>query len=577
MKNKHFIRLFTLLLTLAFFIPQFAQSAQALSGDILLPGQNNNSLDENLSDSLNFESAVSNSVNDIGGEADNSVFFMLFTDGTEDNSILMHAFYMEDTQGDGSTYLVTSYLTAVLVDGGFTPEVIGVDYKETASYITTVGCYAFFEAPGLEAFTPLKTGTDFTDTVYTAYYTTDNEGKATLQYYTIDMSEAEKYDGSFFYFPELKINDRLVGAPVFDSREGGLIGCLDIYNNDYELGITSIIGLEFPTEAAIVKGSAQPAGGTAPETNPQAEPETQPQAEPETQPQAEPETQPQAAQEQDDDGGKTGTTSVSILAVVAVIAAVWFVMTRKNSGKKEKEGTTAAEQRTISLEPQPEPGPVPVPTPDSAAKFQVRGVGGVMNGRVFPLNNVLRFGRGRQCSVLFPQDAPGISSLHCTLTMEDGRAVLRDENSSYGTYLGKNVRMEPRVSYNLQVGDVFTLAEGGQSFRLENAGANVQELTPAVRAVDSGKVYRADLQGRIAFGRDPRCQVAFDASDSSISANHCVLYREGNALYLMDNGSTNGTFFGEKERLRPNKPYRVSRGQAFFLCSPQYTFVILED
>lgn len=567
MKNRIFIRLFTLLLTLAFFVPQFVQGAQALSGDILMPGQNDNSLDTNLFDSMNSDSTVSNLPDGLnGGEADNSVFFMLFTDGTSDNSILMHAFYMEDTQGDGSTYLVTSYLTAVLVDGGFTPVVVGADYQETASYITTVGYYAFFEAPGLEAFTPLKTGTEFTDMVYVAKQTANSGGVTGPQYDIIDMSEAENL-GDFYYFPGETIRDAYVGAPVFDSEECGLIGCLDLYNSDGEMAITSIIGLEFPAEAAIVKGSAQPAGGTTPETNPQAEPAAQPQTEPET----------RGTQEQDDDGGKTGTVTVSILAVVAVIAAVGFVMTRKTSGKKEKEGTAAVEQGTISLEPQPDPGPVPAPTPDSTAKFQVRGVGGVMNGRVFPLNDVLRFGRGGQCSVLFPQDAPGVSSLHCTLAMENGRAVLRDENSSYGTYLGKNVRMEPGVSYNLQPGDVFTLAEGGQSFRLENAGANVQELTPAVRAVNGGRVYRADLQGRVAFGRDPRCQVPFDANDTSVSANHCVLYREGDVLYLMDNGSTNGTFLGEKERLRPNKPYRVSKGQAFFLCSPQYTFVIIED
>ena len=45
----------------------------------------------------------------------------------------------------------------------------------------------------------------------------------------------------------------------------------------------------------------------------------------------------------------------------------------------------------------------------------------------------------------------------------------------------------------------------------------------------------------------------------------------------MDNGSTNGTFFNENQRLKPNTPYKVRKGVAFFLVSPKNTYIITED
>ena len=79
------------------------------------------------------------------------------------------------------------------------------------------------------------------------------------------------------------------------------------------------------------------------------------------------------------------------------------------------------------------------------------------------------------------------------------------------------------------------------------------------------------------FGRAAGNKVQFPGEDKSVSSNHCVLYREGGKLYLMDVGSTNGTFINEKERLQPNVPYRIRKGMVFFLTNRKNTFVIVED
>ena len=98
-----------------------------------------------------------------------------------------------------------------------------------------------------------------------------------------------------------------------------------------------------------------------------------------------------------------------------------------------------------------------------------------------------------------------------------------------------------------------------------------------VRFKEAGKIYHADVDRKLVFGRSQNAQVRFAENTASISTKHCVLYRDDSGLYLMDTGSTNGTFLSETLRLKPNVPYRMEKGSAFFLASPKYTFVIIED
>jgi pSer/pThr/pTyr-binding forkhead associated (FHA) protein len=90
-----------------------------------------------------------------------------------------------------------------------------------------------------------------------------------------------------------------------------------------------------------------------------------------------------------------------------------------------------------------------------------------------------------------------------------------------------------------------------------------------------GREYRSD-SGRMEFGRGADCKVCIPGTDKSVSTSHCILYREEGKLYLMDLGSTNGTFLKEEERLQPNVPYRAHKGMEFFLGSRAHTFVIAE-
>lgn len=473
------------------------------------------------------------------------------------------AFYVQDTLGDGSTYLVTAGGASVPAEAGYDAVLLSDNYTETAQFLGTVGHFTYFYAPGLENITPLAMGTAFTDTLLLLSQTFNEEGELTgAVYEEVDMTSGWEDHGSYFLAPDITVDDTfLMGAPLVESETAGVVGCFTM-NGDYQLVLLSMLDMVFPAEAAIVPGSTGETEGS--EEIPEPEPE------------------------------KDYSLYIYIGIGAVVLLLIIVAANRKPAKKVDSQGYTipsggefTGPQNTVALDnpslisdPVPfnnNPGFIPAPATPAAAQWQIRCISGEMKGQTFLLRDKLTFGRSSQCGVVFSKNTPGVSGTHCEVSIENGSVVLRDLQSTYGTFLGKNVRMEPQVNYHLQVGDSFILAQDGPSFRLEKVGDAFREYTPAVRSVGTGTVYRADVNGKMVFGRDPRSQVSFDQNTSAVSTIHCTLYREGGSLYLMDNGSTNGTFFNENQRLKPNTPYKVRKGVSFFLVSAKHTYIITED
>lgn len=473
------------------------------------------------------------------------------------------AFYVQDTLGDGSTYLVTAGGASVPAEAGYDAVLLSDNYTETAQFLGTVGHFAYFYAPGLENITPLAMGTAFTDTLLLLSQTFNEEGELTgAVYEEVDMTSGWENHGSYFLAPDITVDDTfLMGAPLVESETAGVVGCFTM-NGDYQLVLLSMLDMVFPAEAAIVPGSTGETEGS--EEIPEPEPE------------------------------KDYSLYIYIGIGAVVLLLIIVAANRKPAKKVDSQGytipsggeftgpknTVALDNPSLISDPVPfnsNPGFIPAPATPAAAQWQIRCISGEMKGQTFLLRDKLTFGRSSQCGVVFSKNTPGVSGTHCEVSIENGSVVLRDLQSTYGTFLGKNVRMEPQVNYHLQVGDSFILAQDGPSFRLEKVGDAFREYTPAVRSVGTGTVYRADVNGKMVFGRDPRSQVSFDQNTSAVSTIHCTLYREGGSLYLMDNGSTNGTFFNENQRLKPNTPYKVRKGVSFFLVSAKHTYIITED
>jgi len=95
----------------------------------------------------------------------------------------------------------------------------------------------------------------------------------------------------------------------------------------------------------------------------------------------------------------------------------------------------------------------------------------------------------------------------------------------------------------------------------------------------AGNCYRV-LNRRLTFGRDPsRCAILFPYEAGEISRIHCTLrYIEEYRLFILeDNGSSNGTFLSNGERLKPGVRYELRSGESFSLSGRQQCFEVKDD
>lgn len=547
--------------------------------------------------------------------------FMLLIEG-EEGSFVTNAFYVQDTYGTGNTYLLTSVYAGVYAESGYTLTLVAKNCWEEVSVaeVDTESGLTYLKVENEETIEeiypfPSEQNMEESNGILT-YMTMEDEELVTDAGY-VDISGYSKSDGIYYTGISIETSSELLllGAPYVHGESAGVMGMFSM-STEGELILYDLTHLDFMEEMAIVTD----------ETSQQQENETEHESENETQETESQETESQekdpvgdvennplegqddqpSDNQQDENEPVTDTEGSSQtrndygwLIVIVIVIAIAAYYTKSNQKKKKVEGQGTSdtaeavqsvyEEGTIllsdeeqdHLQQQIEQAQMLQQEP-SLARWQIRGVSGAFAGQVFALNDRLEFGRNEYNDIVFPQGTKGISNKHCYVQADAdlNRVVIRDENSSYGTYLGRGIRLEPSVEYQLNEGDVFYLAVQEQSFRLEPIGFQKKELTPIVKAVSlpcAGENYFADVNGRILFGKGQRAQVAFDASETVISTNHCVLYHDNTGLYLMDLGSTNGTFLAEGQRLRPNTPYCVSAGMSFFLVSPKYTFVITKE
>ena len=154
---------------------------------------------------------------------------------------------------------------------------------------------------------------------------------------------------------------------------------------------------------------------------------------------------------------QTPTVLYGIIGVLAA-AGVALVLTRgrKKGGKNQQE--EAETQRFQQPEEKDAPTQkLPVeekPQPHVALAC----IGGALQGMTFPLSSRVVIGRDpKHCSIIYPKDAHGISSVHCAAEpTADGQIILIDLGSTYGTMAGGQQRTAGK-GVTLHSGDAFTL------------------------------------------------------------------------------------------------------------------------
>lgn len=154
---------------------------------------------------------------------------------------------------------------------------------------------------------------------------------------------------------------------------------------------------------------------------------------------------------------QTQTVLYVIIGVLAAaVVALVLTRSRKKDGKNQQE--EAETQRFQQQEEKDAPTQqLPVeekPQPHVALAC----IGGALQGMTFPISSRVVIGRDpKHCSIIYPKDAHGISSVHCAAEpTADGQIILIDLGSTYGTMAGGQ-QLTAGKGVTLHPGDAFTL------------------------------------------------------------------------------------------------------------------------
>ena len=153
-------------------------------------------------------------------------------------------------------------------------------------------------------------------------------------------------------------------------------------------------------------------------------------------------------------------TQTVLYVIIGVLAAavVALVLTR---GRK-KDGKNQQEEAETQRFQQPEEKDAPTQQLPVEEKPQPRValacIGGALQGMTFPISSRVVIGRDpKHCSIIYPKDAHGISSVHCAAEpTADGQIILIDLGSTYGTMAGGQ-QLTAGKGVTLHPGDAFTL------------------------------------------------------------------------------------------------------------------------
>lgn len=483
-----------------------------------------------------------------------------------------------------SVYLMASAEAGAAAQSGSEAALLGIGYTGEAVLLKTVGQISYFRAPGLESVAAYETGTEFPNTVVVAALVEEEGERYVGLSDPVLMDEGWKDQGSYYLSEDIILEDTvLVGAPVLSADGTQLVGMV-ARNSAMNMVILPLIGNTYPADATVVSMPSEAVSGTPEQPQEDGSEATGQTEQPEEG--AQEEKEPVPVQTMLLVGG-------GILLLLAVIVAA-----NRKTKKKESAGAASAgggfqgpapdafSGGTIALKRNEMASELVDIQPTAAlssgaaagpARWQLRCIRGTLEGKTYPLTGTLSIGRAPDNEIAFSESTKGVSAKHCEVQLSGGRVILRDLNSTYGTYFGMESRakLQPNMEYTVKNGDVFILAEGGPAFRLEPVGGPGKRPGFTVRSA-GGTLYRANADGEITFGRNPECVAGFDRGNSSISGRHCKLFAGEDGLFLMDQGSTNGTYFEQGQRLKPNVSYKVTKGARFYLVSPDNAFEITE-
>jgi RsiW-degrading membrane proteinase PrsW (M82 family) len=105
----------------------------------------------------------------------------------------------------------------------------------------------------------------------------------------------------------------------------------------------------------------------------------------------------------------------------------------------------------------------------SADSAKLIGISGIFNEQSIHISKeTIVLGRDASiCNLVFPENAKGISKKHCSITYDGSRITVRDEGSTYGTFLDNGQKLRVGEAVPLYPGQRFYLANQNNMFEVK--------------------------------------------------------------------------------------------------------------
>lgn len=147
----------------------------------------------------------------------------------------------------------------------------------------------------------------------------------------------------------------------------------------------------------------------------------------------------------------SGSAVAAILVVIILAAVVVIVVVVKNNKKAAAvtSGGSSNSNNGGSSNNNGGGGYVPI-QPTMQRKLVVTCERGPLKGQRVSSYSSIRVGRNpNACQLAFPDTTPGVSKMHCELSLTPGGVVVNDLGSTYGTYLSDGKKLMPGERRNV--------------------------------------------------------------------------------------------------------------------------------
>lgn len=186
-----------------------------------------------------------------------------------------------------------------------------------------------------------------------------------------------------------------------------------------------------------------------------------------------PTEEPEPTEEPTEDAEEEGLDKKVLIAIIggAVLLAAVLITVIVIRSKKAKQPMYPPEGMYMPNDPyipatMAAPPSIPVPTATPA----VRSLAVQHGGKKVPIGDqAILVGRSGECRIVYAENTPGVSGRHCAIAWDAtaNEFIIKDLNSTYGTYLDSGMKLDPNRVYRLREGDSFYLGEKANMLRVE--------------------------------------------------------------------------------------------------------------